>query len=98
MQGAQAARDLRHVLEELERFLDRHLEHVADVLALKPDLERLTVVALAVALLAGHVDVGKEVHLDLDLSVAATDLAAPTLDVEAEAAGLVAAGPGLLGF
>ena len=43
------------------------------------------------ALLAGHVDVGQEVHLDLDLAVAPADLAAPALDVEAEAAGLVAA-------
>ena len=70
VQGAQPAGDLRHVLEELDRVLDRHLEHVGDVLALEPDLERLAVVALAVALLAGDVDVGQEVHLDLDLAVA----------------------------
>ncbi len=76
-----------------QRLLDRHLEHVGDGLALEADLERLAVVALAVALLAGDVDVGQEVHLDLDLAVAAADLAAPALDVEAEAAGLVAARP-----
>ena len=98
MQGAQPAGDLRHVLEELDRLLDRHLEHVGDALALEADLERLAVVALAVALLAGHVDVGQEVHLDLDLAVAAADLAAAALDVEAEAARLVAARPRLLGL
>ena len=79
-----------------QRLLDGHVEHVGDVLALEADLERLAVVALAVALLAGHVDVGQEVHLDLDLTVAAAHLAAPALDVEAEAAWLVAAGAGLL--
>ena len=95
MQRLQAALDLRDVLEELERLLDRHLEHVRDRLALEADVERLAVVALAVALLARHVDVRQEVHLDLDLPVAAADLAAPALDVEREAAGLVAARPRL---
>ena len=71
VQRLQAAADLRDVLEELERLLDRHVEHVGDALALELHLERLAVVALAVALLAGHVDVGQEVHLDLDLPVAA---------------------------
>ena len=84
--------------EELERLLDRHLEHVGDRLALEADLERLAVVALAVALLARHVDVGQEVHLDLDLPVAAAHLAAAALDVEREAARLVAARPRLLGL
>ena len=84
--------------EELERLLDRHLEHVGDRLALEADLERLAVVALAVALLARHVHVGQEVHLDLDLPVAAAHLAAPALDVEREAPRLVAARPRLLGL
>src|SRR4051812_13477371 len=88
--------DLRDVLEELDGLLDGHVEHVGDRLALEADLERLAVVALAVALLARDVDVGQEVHLDLDLAVAAADLAAPALDVEREAARLVAADPRLL--
>src|SRR5262245_42649890 len=45
--------------------------------------------------LAGDVDVGEEVHLDLLLAVAFAGLAAPALDVEREAAGLVAVGPRL---
>ena len=96
VQRLEPAPDLRDVHEELERLLDGHLEHVGDVLALEADVERLAVVALAVALLAGHVDVGQEVHLDLDLAVALADLAAPALDVEREAAGHVAARPRLL--
>ena len=94
----QAPADLRDVLEEDDGLLDGHVEHVGDRLALEADVERLLVVALAVALLARHVDVGQEVHLDLDLPVAAADLAAPALDVEREAPRLVAARPRLLGL
>jgi hypothetical protein len=77
--------------EELQRVLDRHLEHLVDVPALVADLQRLAVVALALADVAGHVHVRQEVHLHLDHAVALAGLAAPALDVEAEAAGLVAA-------
>src|SRR5204862_5266249 len=91
----QPSLDLRNVAEELERLLDRHVEHVGDRLALEADLERLAVVPAAVALLARHVDVRQEVHLDLDLAVAAADLAAAALDVEREPPGLVAARPRL---
>jgi hypothetical protein len=77
--------------EELDAFLDRHVEHVGDRLALEGDFQRLAVVALAVADVAGDVDVGQEVHLDLDDAVALAGLAAAALDVEREAAGLVAA-------
>ena len=75
-------------LEEVQRLVDRHLQHVGDVLALVVDLQRLAVVALALADLARHVDVGQEVHLDLQDAVALARLAAAALDVEAEAPGL----------
>ena len=70
-------------LEEVGRVLDRHVEHVGDRLALELHLERLAVVAGAVADVAGDVDVGQEVHLDLDQAVALARLAAAALDVEA---------------
>ena len=57
------------------------------------DLERLAVVAPALALLARHVDVRQEVHLDRDDAVALAGFASAALDVEREAAGLVAARP-----
>ena len=81
----------RHGVEERARLLDRHLQHFVDVLALVADLERFAVVALALADVAGHVDVRQEVHLHLDHAVALAGLAAAALDVEAEAARLVAA-------
>src|SRR5262245_13918512 len=81
----------RHRLEEIERLLDRHVEHVGDRLALEQHLERLAVVALALADVAGDVDIGQKVHLDLDHAVALAGFATPALDVEAETPGLVAA-------
>ena len=90
--------DGRLVGEELERLLARQVEHVGDRLALEVDVERVAVVAGALAHLARHVDVGQEVHLDLDRAVARARLAAAALDVEREPAGLVAADLGLLGL
>jgi hypothetical protein len=51
------------------------------------DLQGFAVVALAMADLAGHVDVGQEVHFYLDDAVAGAVFAAAALDVEAEASG-----------
>ena len=85
-------------LEEDRGLLDRHVEHLGDRLALVVHLERLAVVAGPVAHLAGHVDVGQEVHLDLDRAVAGAVLAAAALDVEREPARLVTAGLGLGGL
>ena len=91
LQRLQLVAHAGHRGEEVDAFLDRHVEHVGDRLALEQHVERLAVVALAVADVAGDVDVGQEVHLDLDDAVALAGLAAAALDVEGEAAGLVAA-------
>ena len=87
------ARTLGKAVEELEGLVDGHVEHFGDVLALEEDIERFAVVALAVADLAGDRDVGQELHLDLDIALALAGLAATALDVEGEAARLVAAQP-----
>jgi len=81
----------RHHLEEVQRLLDRHVEHVGDGFAAEQNVQRLAVVALALADVAGDVNVGQKVHLDLDHAVALAGLAAAALDVEREAARLVAA-------
>ena len=90
-------RDGRHGGEEVGRLLDRHVEDLGDGLALVVDLQRLAVVASAVADLARDVDVGQEVHLDLDRAVTGARLAAAALDVEGEPALEVAAHLGLRG-
>ena len=59
--------------------------------ALPFDLQRFAVVAFAVAFLARHIDVGQEVHFDLDQAVAAAGFAAAALDVERKTPGFVAA-------
>src|SRR5204863_470040 len=91
VQGLQLPAQLGDLGEEGERLLDRHRQHVRNRLALEANLERLAVVARALARLARDVDVRQEVHLDLDLAVALAGLAAATADVEREAPGLVAA-------
>ncbi len=68
-----------------------------DVFALVLHLQRLAVVALALADVARHVDIRQEVHLHLDDSIPLARLAAPPLHVEGEAARLVAARARLLG-
>ena len=92
------AKDRRLTVEEVESLGDRHVQDVADRLAPVQDLEGLAVVARAVAGLAVDVDVGQEVHLDLDGAVAGAGLAPAALHVEREAALLVAADLGLLGL
>ena len=54
-------------------------------------LERLTVIALTLADLAGDVDIRQEVHLDLQQAVAGAGLAAAAANVERETPGAVAA-------
>ncbi len=90
-QRFQLAGDRRHRLEQLQRILDGHFQHVVDVEALVEDLQRFAVVALAVADVAGHVHVRQEVHLDLDQAVALAGFAAAAAYVEAEAARRIAA-------
>ena len=87
--------DRGHGLEQRLGLLDRHVEHIGDRLVAVFHLQRLAVVALALADVAGDVDVRQEMHLDLDQAVALAGLAAAALDVEGEAAGLVAACLGL---
>jgi hypothetical protein len=70
-QRLHVAGDAGLVREEVDRLGDRHVEHVGDVAALELDVERVAVVAGALAHLARDVHVGQEVHLDLDRAVAA---------------------------
>ena len=91
------AGDRRDAGEQPQGLLDRHVEHISDGVALVVDLEGLAVVALALADLAGDVDVGQELHVDLDRAVAGAGLAAAAADVEGEPARQVAAHLGLVG-
>ena len=82
--------DLRMGLEEIDRLFDGEIEHVGDVASAIPHLERLAVVPAALASLAFHKDVGKEVHFDPADSLSLAGLATTALDVETESSRLVA--------
>ena len=89
--GAQDAGDGRHVLEDVDCFLDAHLEDVGNGLAPELHFQGLAVEPLALADFARHEDVGQELHLDALDAVALARLATATLHIEGEPPGLVAA-------
>ena len=70
------------MLEEFERFLDRHVQHIVDALPPVFHFQRLAVVSLSVAHFTRNIDIRQEVHLDLHDAVALTCLAAPALHIE----------------
>ena len=90
VEGLHLPLNARHMVEEFQRLLDRHVQHVVDGLALVFYFQRLPVVPLSAAHLTGHINVREEMHLDLQDAVAGTGLAPAALYIEAEAALLVA--------
>ena len=81
-QGVEFVFDDRDGVEELRRHFHRHAQHVVDVFSLVADVEGLAVITLALAQVAGHVDIRQEMHLHLDEPVTLTGLAAPAAYVE----------------
>ena len=90
-QRLQLPGDRRDRGEEAGRLAHGQLQHFVDVASLVAHLQRLAVVALAVAHVAGDVEVGQEMHLDLGDAVALAGLATAALDVEGEAPGVIPA-------
>ena len=90
--------DVRHAGKEVDRFVDLHLQHVADALAAPTHCQRFGIEALAVAGVAGHFHVGQEAHLDRAHALALAIRAPALAGVEREAIGCVAAGLGFEGF
>ena len=91
VEGLELVLDPRDVFQELQRLGDGHVEDIGNALPLVVHFEGLPVVARALADLALDIDIRQKVHLDLDDAVAGAGFAAPALDVEGEAARLVAA-------
>ena len=73
--------------KEAQRLLHRHLQHLVDVLALVLDFENPGLVAGAVAVFAGQLDVGQELHFDGHGAVAFAGVAAAAGHVEGEMSG-----------
>ena len=70
--------------EELERSLDRRVEHVGDAHAAAANSEHALLEALAAARRADEPHVGEKLHLDRFVALAGAALAAAALDVERE--------------
>ena len=84
--------------EEFLGFFHGHVEHVGDGFAAEFHIQSFAIIALALAGIAGDIDIGQEVHLNLDDAIALAGFAAPALHIEAEAAWLVAARAGFRQF
>ena len=86
VQGLDLPADRRNITEEVQRLLHGHIQHIIDILSLIIDLQRLTVIALPAADLAGYIYVRKEMHLHLQDPVAGTGLAPSALHIKGKPA------------
>ena len=77
-------RDAPLTLEEGDSLVDREVEHLGHVLPLVPNLEDVLLEPTSVARLAFEVEVGEELHLDLDDALALARLAPAAGHVERE--------------
>ena len=75
------------------RRIDRHLQHIGDVLAPHLHFEHIRLEALAIARFTRHEHIGHEHHLDFHITSAFTRFAAATGHVEAERRRLIATLP-----
>ena len=76
-------------MEKLAGLLHGHFEDVGNALSFIFYLQRLAVIALSAAHLAGHKNVGQKVHLYLDNAVSETVLAPTARNVERKPARLI---------
>ena len=90
-QGLQFARHHRHRLEKFECQLNRHVEHLGDVLAFVMHLQGFAVVAFAMANITRHIHIRQKMHFHFDDAVALARLAAPAFDIERKPSRPVAA-------
>ncbi|EKB47185.1 hypothetical protein B879_04222 [Cecembia lonarensis LW9] len=97
-QRAQVAGDRGERGKEFRALLDGHVQHIGDGFAFVLDLQGLAVVPRTMANLTRNVDVGQEVHFDLQRAVARAGFAAPALDVEGETSRQVAPDLGFVGL
>ena len=81
--------------KEAQRLLDGQVEHLVDVLPFVLHLQHGGFVAGSIALLAGQLDVGEELHLHRDRAIALADVAAASRHIKGEVAGGVSPALGL---
>ncbi len=90
-QRRQLLLNLRNILEQLQRFRGRQVQHIADRVALVSHRQRFRIVAAAAAHFAHHIHVRQKIHFDAAQSIALASFASPALHIETEASWPVAA-------
>ena len=77
------------MLKEFHRFLYGHIQYIVNGLSFVFYFQRLPIVPFALADLARHIDIRKEMHLDLQDSIAGACLTPSAFYIKAETALLV---------
>jgi len=90
VKGLQNSLDWRDMFKELKGFINAHVQNISDVFAPIGHFKGLAIVSFTFADIARDKDIGQEVHLNFDVSIALTRLAPSTFDIETEPTGLVA--------
>ena len=80
-----------NVLEELDSFVDSHVENLRNIFALVLDFESFAIIAATMAGWTGDINIWEEVHLNFIEAITFTGFAATTLTVETKTAGFVTA-------
>ena len=96
--GAELPFNFWNMFKEFHRIIDRHIKDLSNIFLLVVYFQGFRIIALTMADLTWDKYVWKEVHFDLDDSVARAGLTAPTLDVKGEASLLVATDFGFIGL
>src|SRR5262249_6099120 len=82
----------RNISEEQQSLTNGHVQDLINVFAFVEDLEDAALVSCSLTLLAHEFDIGQELHLNGDGSIALADLASAARDVERETSRVVSPG------
>ena len=74
--------DFGDILEILKALFHGHIQHFGDIFALVADFKSLAIIALALANIAGNVNIGQEMHLDFQKAIAGAGFAASAANIE----------------
>ena len=88
-QGLHVATNDGLVIEEVNSFRDRHIQHIGDALTLELNFKCVAVIPGALAHFTWHINIWQEVHFNFDCAVTRASFTAPTGDVKAKAPWLI---------
>ena len=98
VQGLNSLFYLGNVLEKIQRFFNGQIQNLRNIEPVVLNRQGLFVVSGSVALLAFHVNIRQEIHLNFFDPLPLAKLAPPAFDVERKTPRLIAAASRLSGF